>query len=490
MVKKKESSLKINFIMNVILTMSSIIFPLITFPYVSRILQPEGTGKVSFATSVISYFALFAQLGIPTYGIRACAQVRDDREELTRTAQEIFVINLVMTVLAYTVFVVALLMVPRLQQDKALFLIVSTTLIFNTIGMEWLYKALEQYTYITVRSVIFKFIALVAMLLLVHEKSDYVMYGALSIFAASASNVLNFINVRKYINWNYIGNYDFKRHLKPILVFFAMSCATTIYTNLDTVMLGIMKTDVDVGYYNAAVKVKGALVSLVTSLGTVLLPRASYYVEHHMKSEFEHIMVKAINFVLLVATPLTVYFIVFAKESIFLLSGEAYVGSIVPMQIIMPTVLLIGLSNIMAIQILVPLGREKVVLHAEVAGAVIDFIINLLLIPTMASSGAAIGTLIAEVVVTLWTYVALRDTIIKAYRQVHYGALTLAILLGVSVSLWTKLMPWGNFAKLAISAILFFGMYLLVLTLAKEPLTVEIEKQLLGKFKEIKCSNL
>ena len=153
---KQQKSVKLNFIMNAILTMSSFIFPLITFPYVSRILLPEGTGKVSFATSVISYFAMFAQLGIPTYGIRACAQVRDSKEELTRTAQEIFFINLVMTILSYAVFIVGLFTVPRLQQDKRLFLIVSSTLFFNAIGMEWLYKALEQYTYITVRSIIFK----------------------------------------------------------------------------------------------------------------------------------------------------------------------------------------------------------------------------------------------------------------------------------------------------------------------------------------------
>ena len=249
----KQKSLKLNFIMNSILTMSSFIFPLITFPYVSRILLPEGTGKVSFATSVISYFAMFAQLGIPTYGIRACAKVRDNRKELTKTAQEIFGINIVMTLLAYAVFVVALITVPRLQQDKTLFLIVSTTMIFNAIGMEWLYKALEQYTYITIRSIIFKFVALVAMFLLIHEKSDYVIYGGISILASSASNVFNFVNVHRYIGFRPVGQYDFKRHLKPITVFFAMSCATTVYTHLDTVMLGLMTTDADVGYYTAAV---------------------------------------------------------------------------------------------------------------------------------------------------------------------------------------------------------------------------------------------
>ena len=145
---RKKASLKINFIMNSILTMSQFIFPLITFPYISRILLPVGTGKVSFATSIVSYFALFAQLGIPTYGIRACAKVRDDKKELTRTVQEIFIINLVMSLITYVVFFFAIYYVPRLRQDKELLMIIGLTIFFNAIGMEWLYKALEQYTYV------------------------------------------------------------------------------------------------------------------------------------------------------------------------------------------------------------------------------------------------------------------------------------------------------------------------------------------------------
>lgn len=480
----KQESLKLNFIMNAILTMSSFIFPLITFPYVSRILLPEGTGKVSFATSVISYFALFAQLGIPTYGIRACAKIRDNRNELTRTVHEIFIINIIMMAIAYAAFVIALFTVPRLQEDKSLMLIISTTMIFNAIGMEWLYKALEQYTYITIRSIIFKFVALVAMFLLVHEKSDYVIYGGISILASSASNVFNFFHARKYIGIRPAENYDLKRHWKPIAVFFAMSCATTIYAHLDTVMLGFMKTDTDVGYYNAATKIKGILVSVVTSLGTVLLPRASYYVEHRMMDEFKNITYKAINFVFLVATPLSVYFILFAKEGIFFLSGEAYAGAIVPMQVIMPTLLFIGLSNIMGIQILVPLGKEKVVLYSEIAGAIIDMIINWFLIPSMASTGTAIGTVVAEAVVAIWQYIALRDSVKEAYTSIKFIPIIVGIVLALIASTWVKSFNLSYFFTLAISAVVFFAIYGLVLTIAKEPLTIELEKQALSRFKK------
>lgn len=455
----KQKSLKLNFIMNSILAMSQFIFPLITFPYVSRILLPVGTGKVSFATSLISYFSMFAQLGIPTYGIRACAKVRDNREELTRTAQELLAINIVMDIISYGVLFLALIFIPRLQEDRTLYVVVSATIFLTSIGMEWLYKALEQYTYITVRSIIFKFIALVVMFLLIHKQEDYVIYGGISILASSASNIFNFINVRRYIDLKPVGNYNFRRYLKPICVFFAMSCATTIYTHLDTVMLGFMATDADVGYYNAAIKIKTILVSVVTSLGTVLLPRASYNIEHGQIDTFWRISRKAINFVFLVATPLTVYFILFAKEGIYFLSGSAYAGSIIPMQLIMPTLLFIGLSNILGIQILVPLGKEKIVLYSEIAGAIVDIIINAILIPQYTSAGAAIGTLVAEFVVLLILYLALKKDVTKIFMSIHYFKIILALFLTTIASLWVKSLDFGNFLTLLISAVLFFGVY-------------------------------
>ena len=481
----RNISLKKNFIMNAILTMSSFIFPLITFPYISRILGPAGNGRVAFANSFVAYFSMFAQLGIPTYGIRACAQVRDNKEELTRTAHELLFINFLTNLIAYSAFGIALFTVPRLRDDKLLFVIASSVILLTSIGMEWLYKALEQYSYITIRSVIFKAIALIAMFLLVHKEEDYIVYGALSIFAASASNVLNLINAHKYIGFKPIGNYHWKRHLKPVAVFFAMACASTVYTNLDNVMLGFMGTDIDVGYYTAAVKIKTVLVSLVTSLGTVLLPRASYYIEQGNMDEFKRISSKALNFVLLSAFPITLYFILFAKYGIFFLSGSEYAGSIIPMQVIMPTVLLIGITNIMGIQILVPTNREKMVLYSLIAGAVIDVIINALLIPSLKATGAAIGTVVAEGIVLVVQYIVLRDELENVMKQIHYGRIIIASILGTGASLWLVLLNLGNFLTLLISACLFFGVYLGIMLLWKEELLVEIWGQFLNMIKKV-----
>lgn len=477
----QKRSLKLNFVMNAILTMSSFIFPLISFPYVSRILLPEGTGKVSFATSLIAYFTMFAQLGIPTYGVRACAKVRDDRNALTRTAQELLIINLVMTALSYGALILALLFVPRLRQERALYLLVSLSMLFTTLGMEWLYKALEQYTYITIRSIAFKLVAIVAMFALIHSREDYVIYGGITIFAASASGILNFIHARRFISLRPVGEYRFKPHLKAVAVFFAMACASTVYTNLDTVMLGFMTSDETVGYYNAAVRIKTILVSIVTSLGAVLLPRASYYVEHGQMDQFRKITRKALNFVFLAAVPMMVYFIMFAKQGIFLLSGENYEGSIVPMQWIMPTLLFIGLSNVLGIQILVPLGREKVVLWSIVAGAVVDVALNILLIPQFGAAGAAAATSAAELVVLAVQFAVLGKEARIAFGAVSYWKLLSALAVGFGLSFWVIMLGWGSFLTLLLSAALFFGSYLAVLLILKETLIQELAKQLLKK---------
>lgn len=491
----KIRSVKFNAIMNTILTLSSFIFPLLTFPYVSRILQPEGTGAVSFANAIVMYFTMIASLGVPTYGIRACSKVRDNKEELSRTVQEILIINLVLTVLVYIAYFWAVLNVDKMHNEATLYTILSLNILFNVIGIEWLYKGLEQYSYITARSIAFKVLSVVLMFLLIHKKSDYVLYGAITVIAGTGSNIFNLINLRKYIYLHPVKHYNFKRHLKPIFVFFAMSVATTIYTYLDNVMLGFMTNDIQVGYYDAAVKVKNILVTFVTCLGPVLLPRATYYVETGKMEEFKRIVGKAYHFVWILGLPVMLYFMVMARESIFLLSGEAYAGSIIPMQIITPTVLLIGLSNVLGIQILLPLGKEHLVFVSEVSGAIVDLIINTMLIPKWGAAGAAFGTLVAELVVLIvqaWTLrksgFGLRKTVPIWKILIAVGCSTVAC---IGVKHWfssgftiTEDLFWV--LVLAVTACVFFCLYALLLFTMKEDLFVEVVGNILNKVKKKK----
>lgn len=463
----KSPSLKHNFIMNTILTMSSFLFPMITFPYISRVLLPEGNGQVAFATAIVSYFSMAASLGIPTYGIRICAQIRDDRKELSRTVHEILIINAAMTVLVYIAFFIAIHTITRFQSDKTLFLICGSTMFFNLLGVEWLYKALEQYQYITIRSLAFKILSVALMFLLVHSREDYIIYGGISVLASVGANLLNFINIRHYISLTPCHPYSVSRHIKPILVFFALAIAATVYTNLDIAMLGFLRGDQEVGYYHAAVKIKIILTTFVTSFGTVLMPRISYYVERHQSDHYLSLIKKAFSFITFSVIPLCAYFMIMSRESILFLSGPAYLSSVLPMQILIPTIFFIGLTNIIGIQFLVPLGKENLVFYSTCAGAMIDVFLNLYLIPRYASVGASIGTVVAEFVVLLVQVWFVRSYVPALTLSLQMHKILAALVPSVLILLYLRHMlsvyAFPVFLTLLISAICFFTSYLIAL---------------------------
>jgi len=350
--------------------------------------------------------------------------------------------------------------------------------------MEWLYKAMEQYTYIALRSIIFKVIAVAAMFILVKSENDYLIYGGISIFASGASGILNLISAGRFIGFRPVGGYNIRRHLKVVLIFFAMSCATTVYTNLDVVMLGLMKTNTDNGYYAAAVKVKTVLVACVTSLGEVLLPRVSYYIKNNMKDRFISISRKAMNFVLVAAVPLMVYFILYARETVLLLSGEEFLGAVPAMQIIMPTLLFIGITNLMGIEILIPLGREKSVLISVAAGAVCDLVLNLFLIPPHGAAGAALGTLAAEICVMIIQSVMLKEQAAGLFAQISYIRIIAAVAAGTLLCFWVRLTGLRPIWTLLISAVMFFGGYLAILIISREKLTMSLIRDALASVRK------
>ena len=470
----KIHSVKYNFIMNFILTATQFIFPLITFPYVSRVLQASGIGKVTFAASVANYFMMVASLGIPTYGVRACARVRDNKEELTKTVQELFIINLIMTSLVVVTYILCVFLVPRFADDKILFYINGLNIVLNMFGMNWVYQAVEKYDYITFRSIFFKLVSIVLMFLLVHQQSDYVIYSAITVFAAVGSYILNVIQLRRIIEFKYYGKYNLRQHLKPIFTLFAQSVAVSIYTNLDTVMLGFMKTDTDVGYYHAAVKIKGLLLSLVTSLGNVLLPRMSYFVKNKMMTEFKQYMVKALNFELLMAMSLTLYFVLYSKESINFLAGSGYEGAILAMQIITVAVIPNGLTGVLGVQVLTSLEKEKYVLYSVIVGAVSDFLLNLVFIPKYGAAGAAFATTIAEFLVLLVQIYFTRELLKEVKSKLRFIYYFIACMVAGGGAFCVKAIPTTDLVRLLVSAIVFFGLYGFGLLIAKEPIVTEM----------------
>jgi O-antigen/teichoic acid export membrane protein len=482
----KIRSVKYNLIMNIILKISSFIFPLITLPYITRTLGAIGNGKVAFATSVVNYFAMFAQLGIPTYGVRACAKCRDNKDKLTQTVQELLLINMVAVVLSYFALIVGMLLIPKLQEEPELMLISSITIILNMAGMEWLYQSIEQYQYITIRNIIFKIISIVLMFLCVHNSADYIIYGALTVFSAGGSNILNLINCRKFLaHKTYFGRYNFRQHLKAIFVFFALSVAVSIYTSMDTVMLGFMSSDKEVAYYALATKVKMVLATTVSALGPVLLPRMTYCLNNDQYEKFKSYIEKSLHFVILSAVPVVVFFTVMTPEVIEILGGAEYRPAILCMQIITLAVIPLGIGNVACAQILTPLGKEKLTMYSTVCGAVINFIANAIFIPKMGAVGAALATVLAESVVAIIQIYYAWNEMKEAFAKIEYFKLILTnVVTGAFlIIVRNKLLGIQPIIVLMISCCAFFFVYGVMLLILKDSL---VEKYVIPVMKRLK----
>lgn len=476
---QQEKSIKKNFMFNTLLTVTTTIIPLITFPYLSRTLLVESNGKVDFATSVINYFIMFASLGIPTYGIRACAKVRDNKEKLSKTVHELLVINIFMTCITYAVFLICLLCIPRFEQEIQLMLITSINLLLNCIGMNWLYSALEEYKYITIRSLLFKLVSVICIFLFIHNPNDYKIYAVILVFSTSGSNILNFVHSRKFVKYGYAGPYNISQHFKPILTFFATTAAISIYSNLDIVMVGFISGDAEVGYYTAALKIRTALATLAVSLGTVLLPRLSYLAQNDNLNLFKNILKKSFQFMFLMAVPIVIYFMFFAQPIIRLIAGSAYLNAVPPLRYLLLTVFFAGLSNVTGTQTMVPLGMETKQLISIIAGAVVDLLLNTIFIPQYGSTGAACATAITEVVVLFIQCIYIRKILleIKVTKYIVKPLisaiisiiLTVGIFYNLSISLWLEIFISGAF---------FCLIYGVVLLLTKEEFTIGVLRNL------------
>lgn len=426
------ASVKTNYLLNLINTISSLLFPLITFPYASRIMLADGIGQVNFFSSIIGYIALFTSLGIPLYAVREIAKVRDDEEERSRIAIEILLLNAGLTALGYIAVAIIAATVAKVQVDVPMFLLLSVTLIITAIGGEWFYQGVEDFKYITIRGLIVKIVSVVLLFLLVHTREDIMWYAAYTVFGVLGGNIFNFIRLRKYINTKsfHLRELHPLRHLKPTLHIFVLNLIISIYVNLNTVMLGFMTDNASVGYYTAATRLTKTILGIVSSLGIVMLPRLSNLIATGQKEEFDRLANKAVNFVIALSLPITVGLIMMGSTLIRLFCGQTYEPAILTLQVLAPIILFIALSNVIGIQILYPQGQENKVIISTAIGAGLNFIIDLFLIPKMAHDGAAIATVVAELAVTLTQmFIGTSFIPVKLFSKKHFDYLVASILM-------------------------------------------------------------
>ena len=463
----KSKSLVKNFIFNFIKTFSSLVFPLITFTYSARVLGVDGVGRVNFSKSFITYFSLFAMLGMNYYGTREAAKLREDRDGLSKYVQEMLIINGITTSIAYAALILAMLFVPKLHEYETLLIINSFAIVLQGMGMEWLYQGLEEYKYIAVRSMAFQFISLALMFIFVRDAEDVAAYAVINTLASYGSYVLNFWNARRYVSLRRTGRYELKKHLKPLLWLFALVVSMELYTVLDSTMLGFVHGDASVGRYTAAVKVNKLTISLINAIGVVLIPRLSYYIGKGENEKLRTLVDKAYNYVFMLAIPAAVGLFVLSDEIIRLFSGAGFASAALTMRIMTPIVVVIPFSVATNQQTLIPMGREKLMLIATSVGAVTNLICNSVLIPRYAENGAAIATVVAETVVAVISFVNASKffnmrAIFKRYWQYWVAVLSIP-----PVAILMRALPLNYIVRMGLVIALSTAAYFTVLYLLK-----------------------
>lgn len=270
-----KANIKKNTIYNILKTASSVIFPLITFPYVSRVLKPENIGKVNFGNSIVSYFSLIATLGITTYAVRECAKVKSDKEKLGKISSQIISINFFTTVVTYILLIILLCFYGRIRDYRLLIAIQSISIVCTTAGAEWLNTAMEDFKYITIRTVVFQIVSIILMFTFIHKPEDYIKYAVITVVASSGANITNILYRRRYCKIRIVLKCDFKRHLPHIIGLFAMLVAQQIFTMCDTTIIGLVLGDYEVGLYSTAIKVHGVINQVMASITWVVMPQLS-----------------------------------------------------------------------------------------------------------------------------------------------------------------------------------------------------------------------
>jgi len=465
---RNNPSLGKNAVLNGIKTLLQTLFPLITFPYVCRVLSVTGIGKYNFSTSVMQYFLLIAALGVATYAVREGAKYRDSKEEFEQFAGEVFTINMAATAFSYLCFFVLLFAVPKFHDYKEILLVLSIEIIFATIGVEWIYTIYEEYTYITIRSILIKVISIFLLFLLVRKAGDYVIYAGITVFVVGGSNLINFIHVRKLCRLRLVRKVNWKKHLVPILIIFASSVATIIYVNSDMTMLGFMTSDYETGIYAVSTKIYKIVKQLLAAVLVVAVPRLSMLMGKNKMEEYREVASDIFSVISLILFPAVLGLMIFSKEVVLIISKEAFLPA-VPSMVLLCIALIFCIYEWFYTQcVLLPAKQEKIILYATMISAALNIILNFFMIPVWKVEAAAFSTIVSELVMTIICaiyarkVVKLKGEVLRNFISIIAGC---AIIAGICFAV--KRLPVSSWMTILIGIVLSVIGYLVVLVICQ-----------------------
>ena len=481
---KNRVSTKKNTILNMIKTLSTIVFPLITFPYISRVLGVSNVGIYNFSNTFVSYFSLLASLGIYTYAVRECSLVKDNREKLNKIGSQLLSLNIITCVLSYVFLAISLLFIRSLDNYRICIIIISSSLIFNTIGCEWINTAFEDFKYITIRSVIIQLLALILMFVFIRKPEDYLIYAGIATISSCGSNLLNVFYRKKYCSLSFTFNLNLKRNLPPILLLFALSLAQTIFSSSDITIIGFIKGDYYVGLYSTAVKVFNIILQVLASIVWVLLPKLTQAFSKENYEIVNNLLDKALAFLIGLGLPCVAGIALLSEEVLYLIGGDLYLDAKWTLIILMfsCSINLVG-SSFLGNLIILPSGKDKVFLLSCVIAAIINIALNLIFIPIYGIEAAATSTLVSYFIIffILLIFIDKNIKIFALYKKIIKPLIATIIMLACGFFL--KKVTDYIYIKLLITIFGCMIIYFIVLYILKYNYLLEYSKKILLKIR-------
>ena len=398
-----QPSIKKNFAYKSVLTLSTYLINFITFPYVARVLGVERIGLVNFVDNTVNYFLLFATMGVGLLGVREIAAVKEDKKRRDQVYSSVLALNLLFTLVSLGIYLLCVVTIPKLCQYDELFYIGTAKILFTVFLVEWFFTGVENFRYITLRSILIKVLYIISVFLFVRDTSDYRLYFILTVGVVVLNALINQFYIRRLVRIRWRDIQLFK-YLKQNVTLGIYALMTSMYLTFNVMYLGLMSNIMEVGYYTTAFKLYSVVLGFFSAFTNVMLPRMSSLLANGEKDRFQELVNRSFSVMATCCIPLILCSMILAPQIIYILSGPGYEGAILPMRIIMPAAFAVGMAQVLAIQVLMPMKKDKVLLVASIIGAVVSLLINLLVIPSLASAGSAIVLVCSEAVVT-GTYV-------------------------------------------------------------------------------------
>ena len=397
--------MKRNFIYNFLLTGSNLLFPLITFPYLSRILGAEGIGICNFIQSYGQNYLIIAALGIPFYGSREIAKLGDDKVRRSKLFFELLSIHLFFTFFLLAIYIATIFIYADFRNYKNLALLGGSLILFNVFSIEWLFTAVNNFKYITLRSLFIRGLSIVAIFLFVKKKDDFAIYFIIQVCTVFFTVLVNVYYARNFISGKIVLKLkDILSHARPVIMLGIYMVLTSIYSVLPTTLLGFLSSKLAVGYYYGANRIIRMVLTVFSALIAVMIPKLNLVLEENGKDEYLKLVNKSLNVVVTFGVPVAFFVYLLADPIVMILAGKKFVNSILVIQIMSPIILIVALAQIFVLLILSVHRKDNSLVFLALIGMVISLLINLLFIHSFAEKATGFSQLIAEFLVTLISF--------------------------------------------------------------------------------------